>query len=45
MKTIYSHKIGNEFKSFLAIDEQRDERKQLEIIKKIIDIYLEDDSH
>lgn len=28
--------------SFLAIDEYRDEKKQLETIKKIIDIYLED---
>ncbi len=42
MKTIFSHKSGNEYKSFLAIDEHKDERKQLETIKKLIDIYLED---
>ena len=42
MKTIFSHKVGDNYKSFLAIDETRDEKKQLETIKKIIDIYLED---
>ncbi len=46
MKTIFSHSEtvkGNTFiKSILAIDERQDEKQQLETIKKIIDIYLED---
>lgn len=46
MKQIFSHSETSNgethYKFYLGVDETKDEREQLEKVKKYIDVYLED---